>query len=119
MCVDVLPVVRPLLLRGADFHATNDFGWTALMDAAWSGHPSVATMLLKWGMDPDAQDEDGVTVQVPAVTLNRMCGALARAMATASSATRAASSVVRMSEAAKPQAPSTRARTLKPRLAPS
>lgn len=52
----------PLLLtNGAPLDAKDNDGWTALMWAAWSGLPKVATELLKNGADQAPADPQGNT----------------------------------------------------------
>jgi len=45
-------VARLLLARGADVNATDRFGWSALMLAAYSGHAGIVKVLLDHGASP-------------------------------------------------------------------
>ena len=47
--------VRFLASRGADVNAVNDFGDSALIDAATLGNDEIAHMLLRHGADPNAK----------------------------------------------------------------
>ena len=54
--------VRAALDAGADLHAREDYGRTALMFAArWNENPEVAALLLDAGVDVHARDSDGRT----------------------------------------------------------
>ncbi len=50
-------VVRLLLEKGADIHATNNFGHTSLMWAAMDGHTDTVRLLLDWGADMNHRDK--------------------------------------------------------------
>ncbi len=55
------PIIRMLLADGADVGAKDKDGWTALMWAAWSGLPRVASELLEHGALTTPADKQGNT----------------------------------------------------------
>lgn len=55
------PIIRMLLQDGADVGAKDKDGWTALMWAAWSGLPQVASELLEKGAVATPADRQGNT----------------------------------------------------------
>lgn len=58
---DYLKIVEALITKGADVHAKNKYGVTALMYAADGGHAETVEMLLAKGADVNAKDNDGWT----------------------------------------------------------
>ncbi len=62
-----LALTDALLEHGADIHARNDIGYTALHFAAQEGHADVARSLLAKGADVDALDVQGNTALSNAV----------------------------------------------------
>ncbi|MBQ6668797.1 MAG: ankyrin repeat domain-containing protein [Deltaproteobacteria bacterium] len=55
--------VRSALASGANVHARDNSGWTALMwAAAFNTHPEVVQMLMAGGADVNAKDKKGGTV---------------------------------------------------------
>ncbi len=48
--------VRRLLEAGADVNATDELGWTALLEAAEMGHKPIMQMLLAAGADVNVAD---------------------------------------------------------------
>lgn len=55
-------VARYLLERGADLSATDDkYGSTALHTASFNGHLDVASILLDWGANVDARNNNSLT----------------------------------------------------------
>jgi len=64
-------VVKVLLENGADIHARNEYGWTALMwAAAMNPNSGVAKALLEAGADVNAKEKDGKTALFYAVGKN-------------------------------------------------
>jgi len=59
-----------LIKKGADVHAKNKYGETALHMAAYSNSPDIAKILIENGADKDAKDDDGETVLQIATRLN-------------------------------------------------
>jgi ankyrin repeat protein len=59
-------VVELLLDRGADVHAADKHGFTALRSAAWKGHRDVVELLLDRGADINTQYEYGFTALIKA-----------------------------------------------------
>lgn len=57
----MLPFVRELLARGADVQAEDLDNWTALLNAAKSGHTDVVRLLIDHGADIDHRDMGGWT----------------------------------------------------------
>jgi ankyrin repeat protein len=56
-----IEIVRELLERGADVHARQDLGFTALHGAAVEGGEETIRLLLDHGADPDAKNAAGKT----------------------------------------------------------
>ena len=54
---DFLPVVKTLLLAGAEVGMCNRWGTTALHIAAYAGFEQIARLLCEYGADVDAEDE--------------------------------------------------------------
>ena len=52
---------KKLLEAGADVHAKDIYGWTALMKAAFNGRTDIAELLLEHNADVDMKDENGAT----------------------------------------------------------
>jgi ankyrin repeat protein len=59
--------VRSLLREGADAHALDDLGRTALYYAASKRSAETVLALLAWGCDPNVADEGGVTPLMAAI----------------------------------------------------
>lgn len=62
--------VRSLLQEGADVHALDDLGRTALYYAAFAGCAEAVTALLVAGSDPNLGDEGGVTPLMAAIKMH-------------------------------------------------
>jgi ankyrin repeat protein len=56
-----IAIVKMLLDHGADVHAQNNRGMTALMYAAWNKHAAIVQTLLAHGARLDTKDQDGWT----------------------------------------------------------
>ena len=54
-------VVKVLIEHGADIHTADDFGWTPLHSAAYSGHKKLVKLLLDKGSDPNRRTKDEST----------------------------------------------------------
>jgi ankyrin repeat protein len=54
-------VVIELLKRGAPVNARQQQGWTALHAAAQNGDTDMVDVLLQYGANPDAENDDGKT----------------------------------------------------------
>lgn len=48
-----------MIEKGADIHAKDKFGWTALVYAVWNGHSKIAAMLLDYGITYEVWDLSG------------------------------------------------------------
>ncbi|KAF2227545.1 ankyrin repeat-containing domain protein, partial [Elsinoe ampelina] len=53
-------IVRLLLQRGADVHARNSDGWTALTKAVYHGKLSTVMALVSYGAEIDPVDNEGL-----------------------------------------------------------
>ena len=49
-------IAEYLIEKGADIHAWDKFGWTALVYAVWNGHPKLTAMLLNYGITFEVRD---------------------------------------------------------------
>ena len=56
-----LAIIRDLLEHGAPVNAQQEAAWTALHEAARSGRQDMIDLLLKYGADPTAKNDDGIT----------------------------------------------------------
>ena len=65
-CSDHMEMVRELLKRGANVDLQTILGYTALMDAAFSGNISILLVLLQHSANPDLQDVQGYTALMQA-----------------------------------------------------
>jgi len=52
-------ITQLLIEKGADIHAKDKFGWTALVYAVWNGHSKIAAMLLDYGITYEVWDLSG------------------------------------------------------------
>lgn len=58
--------VKQLIEQGADVDAKNEYGWTALMAAAWWGNTEIVKLLIQAGADVNAENIDGGTALIRA-----------------------------------------------------
>lgn len=70
---DKAAVVEVLLTHGADLHAEDAYGWTALHFAAWKCHVDTALELLSKGALANTKDKDGFSPyeRIPKAHVNR------------------------------------------------
>lgn len=52
----LIPIVRELISRGADIQAEDNDNWTALLNAAKSGHFDILQLLIEHGADYEHRD---------------------------------------------------------------